>query len=319
MGSSTPSSEGALPRPPADSPAAAGPRNGRCAVLETAGLSRTFGGLRAVDGVSFAVREGEIMGLIGPNGAGKTTLFNLITGFLQPTAGRVRFRGEDITRWSPDRVTARGMARTFQNIRLFRGMAALDNVVVGGHVQTGATLFDAVLGTPRHRREEREIRARAVELLALVGLADRAAVPARSLAYGDQRRVEIARALATGPRLLLLDEPAAGMNTAETQALMGLIRRLRDDHGLTVLLIEHEIARAGNCYCFPLSDARVPATVRAQEVREAFREHARCPVTAGCSKKEEARRCAAELPRYAEKVADRRTGSAHHPSRTRLA
>ncbi|HLW46671.1 MAG TPA: ATP-binding cassette domain-containing protein [bacterium] len=210
-------------------------------MLETAGLSRTFGGLRAVDGVSFAVREGEIMGLIGPNGAGKTTLFNLITGFLQPTAGRVRFRGEDITRWSPDRVTARGMARTFQNIRLFRGMAALDNVVVGGHVQTGATLFDAVLGTPRHRREEREIRARAVELLALVGLADRAAVPARSLAYGDQRRVEIARALATGPRLLLLDEPAAGMNTAETQALMGLIRRLRDDHGLTVLLIEHDM------------------------------------------------------------------------------
>ena len=194
-----------------------------------------------MDGVSFTVREGEIVGLIGPNGAGKTTLFNLVTGFLAPTAGRVRFRGADITRWSPDRVTAAGVARTFQNIRLFRDMAAAENVVVGQHVRTTATLADAVFATPRYRAEERETRTRARELLALVGLADRAAVPARSLAYGDQRRLEIARALATQPRLLLLDEPAAGMNTAETQALMTLIHRLRDERGMTVLLIEHDM------------------------------------------------------------------------------
>jgi branched-chain amino acid transport system ATP-binding protein len=210
-------------------------------VLEVSGLSRTFGGLRAVDGVSFTVREGEIVGLIGPNGAGKTTLFNLVTGFQVPTAGRVRFLGADITRWSPDRVTAAGIARTFQNIRLFRDMPAAENVVVGQHVRTAATLADAVFATPRYRAEERETRARARELLTLVGLADRAAAPARSLAYGDQRRLEIARALATQPRLLLLDEPAAGMNTAETQALMTLIRRLRDERGLTVLLIEHDM------------------------------------------------------------------------------
>jgi branched-chain amino acid transport system ATP-binding protein len=210
-------------------------------VLEVSGLSRTFGGLRAVDGVSFDVREGEIVGLIGPNGAGKTTLFNLVTGFLAPTAGHVRFRGADITRWSPDRVAAAGIARTFQNIRLFREMPAAENVVIGRHLRTAATLADAVFATPRYRAEERDTRARAHELLALVGLADRAAVPARSLAYGDQRRLEIARALAMQPRLLLLDEPAAGMNTAETQALMTLIRRLRDERGLTVLLIEHDM------------------------------------------------------------------------------
>ena len=210
-------------------------------MLEISGLTRTFGGLRAVDSISFAVREGEIVGLIGPNGAGKTTLFDLVTGFLAPTAGRVRFRGADITRRSPDRVTAAGIARTFQNIRLFRDMPAAENVVVGQHIRTSATLADAVFATPRYRTEEREARTRARELLALVGLGDRASTPARSLAYGDQRRLEIARALATRPRLLLLDEPAAGMNTAETQTLMALIRRLRDEHGLTVLLIEHDM------------------------------------------------------------------------------
>jgi branched-chain amino acid transport system ATP-binding protein len=210
-------------------------------VLEVAGLTRAFGGLRAVDGVSFTVREGEIVGLIGPNGAGKTTLFNLVTGFLAPTAGRVRFRGADITRWSPDRVTVAGVARTFQNIRLFRDMPAAENVVVGQHVRTAATLADAVFATPRYRAEERETRARARELLELVGLADRAAVPARSLAYGDQRRLEIARALATQPRLLLLDEPAAGMNPEEARRLMEFIRRLRRELRLTVLLIEHQM------------------------------------------------------------------------------
>ncbi len=210
-------------------------------MLAVEGISRTFGGLRALDGVSFTVPEGEIVGLIGPNGAGKTTLFNIVTGFLEPTAGRVRFRGGDITRWSADRVTARGIARTFQNIRLFRGMPALENVIIGEHPRTRATLLDAVLATRTHRREERSVRARARELLALAGLGGQEHRLAGSLAYGDQRRLEIARALATDPRLLLLDEPAAGMNPAETQALMGLIRRLRDERGLTILLIEHDM------------------------------------------------------------------------------
>jgi len=204
-------------------------------------LSRTFGGLRALDGVSLAVREGEIFGLIGPNGAGKTTVFNIVTGFLAPTAGRVRFRGEEITRWPADRVAARGIARTFQNIRLFRGMSAVENVIVGEHVRTRATLLDALARTRTHRREEAEGRARARELLALVGLEDRAAIQADVLAYGDQRRLEIARALATRPTLLLLDEPAAGMNPAETHTLTTVIRRLRDEVGLTIVLIEHDM------------------------------------------------------------------------------
>ncbi len=204
-------------------------------------LSRNFGGLRALDDVSLAVRDGEILGLIGPNGAGKTTLFNVVTGFLRPTAGRVRFRGEEITRWPADRVTARGVARTFQNIRLFREMPAVENVVVGGHVRTRATLLDALAHTRTHRDEESAGRVRARALLALVGLDGRETTPAGALAYGDQRRLEIARALATRPALLLLDEPAAGMNAAETEALMQLIRRLRDELGLTILLIEHDM------------------------------------------------------------------------------
>ncbi len=208
-------------------------------VLE--GISRTFGGLRALDDVSLEVPEGAIIGLIGPNGAGKTTLFNIVTGFLEPSAGRVRFRGEEITRWRPDRVTGRGIARTFQNIRLFRGMTALENVVIGEHTRTRATLWDGVLGTRTHRGEEWEARARARDLLALVGLGAQETRLAGALAYGDQRRLELARALATVPRLLLLDEPAAGMNTSETQALMRLIRRLRDERGLTILLIEHDM------------------------------------------------------------------------------
>ncbi len=204
-------------------------------------LSRHFGGLRALEDVSLAVRDGEILGLIGPNGAGKTTLFNVVTGFLRPTAGRVRFRGEEITGWPAERVTARGIARTFQNIRLFREMPAVENVVVGEHVRTRATLLDALAHTRTHRAEESAGRERARALLALVGLAGRETTPAGALAYGDQRRLEIARALATRPALLLLDEPAAGMNAAETEALMALIRRLRDSLGLTVLLIEHDM------------------------------------------------------------------------------
>ncbi len=204
-------------------------------------LSRHFGGLRALDDVSFTVRESGIFGLIGPNGAGKTTLFNVITGFLPPTAGRVRFRGEDVTGWSADRVTSQGIVRTFQNIRLFRERPAIENVIIGQHLRMHATLLDALLVTPAHRRDEARARARARQLLRLVGLAGREEDLARSLSYGDQRRLEIARALAAGPRLLLLDEPAAGMNPAETQALMGLLRQVQQEEDLTILLIEHDM------------------------------------------------------------------------------
>ena len=210
-------------------------------MLECERVSVAFGGLLAVDDVSFAVAEGEIVGLIGPNGAGKTTLFNVITGFLRATAGRVRFRGDPIGGERPDRITARGIARTFQNIRLFRGMSALENVVIGRHLRTRATLLEAVLAAPAHRTEEARVRTRARELLDLVGLGPRAHEPAGALPYGDQRWLEIARALATEPRLLLLDEPAAGMNPAETQALTALIGALRRDAGLTILLIEHDM------------------------------------------------------------------------------
>ncbi len=210
-------------------------------MLECDGVSRAFGGLVAVDQVSFTVAEGEIFGLIGPNGAGKTTLFNIITGLLLPTGGRVRFQGKEISGLSPDRVAARGIARTFQNIRLFREMSALENVVIGQHIRTRATLLEAVLASRAYRDEEARVRARAQDLLDLVGLGRRAGELARGLAYGDQRRLEIARALATEPRLLLLDEPAAGMNPAETQALMALIGRLRREMGLTILLIEHDM------------------------------------------------------------------------------
>jgi ABC-type branched-subunit amino acid transport system ATPase component len=210
-------------------------------MLECEGISRAFGGLAALDGVSFHVRDGEIFGLIGPNGAGKTTLFNIITGFLPPSAGRVRFRGEDITGLGPDRIAARGIVRTFQNIRLFPDLSVLENVGIGQHLCTRSTLLDALLFAPRYRAEERAVRKRAQELLDLVGLGARAAEPAGQLPYGDRRRLEIARALAAGPRLLLLDEPAAGMNPAETDALMGLIGRLRRESGLTVMLIEHDM------------------------------------------------------------------------------
>ncbi len=210
-------------------------------MLECDGVSRAFGGLVAVDRVSFTMADGEIFGLIGPNGAGKTTLFNIITGLLQPTTGHVRFRGADITRRRPDRVAALGIARTFQNIRLFREMSALGNVCVGQHLRTSSTLLEAVLASRGYRAEEARVRTRAGELLELVSLGHRADTPARELPYGDQRRLEIARALATEPRLLLLDEPAAGMNPTETQALMALIQRLRRDVGLGILLIEHDM------------------------------------------------------------------------------
>ncbi|MBX5490723.1 MAG: ABC transporter ATP-binding protein [Chloroflexi bacterium] len=208
-------------------------------LLDARGVTRCFGGLVAVNAVDLQIPEGAIVGLIGPNGAGKTTLFNIIAGFYPPHSGRVLFDGHDITGRPPHEVTARGIARTFQNIRLFNNMSALDNVLVGMHTRLRATPLGAVLRTPGVVREERLAHERARELLRLVGLDQRRDEWARNLPYGDQRRLEIARALASQPKLLLLDEPSAGMSPQEADALMVLIERLRRERQLSILLIEH--------------------------------------------------------------------------------
>jgi branched-chain amino acid transport system ATP-binding protein len=210
-------------------------------VLEVRAMTRRFGGLVAVNNISFSVREGEIFGLIGPNGAGKTTLFNLITGLTQPSGGKLLYRGEDITGQRPHRVAARGIARTFQNIRLFGNLSALQNVMTAQHVHTRSGVLSGIFGLPPAPAEERTIRRRAHELLDMVGLDDRAEIKARNFAYGDQRRLEIARALALQPRVLLLDEPAAGMNPNEKRDLSAFIRMIRTRFELTILLIEHHV------------------------------------------------------------------------------
>ena len=208
-------------------------------LLEARGVTRRFGGLVAVNNVDLTIPDGAIVGLIGPNGAGKTTLFNIVAGFYAPTAGRVVFQGRDITGKKPHEVTALGIARTFQNIRLFANMSALDNVLVGMHSRLHATPLGAILRTPGVVREERAARERGLELLRFVGLRGHEEEWARNLPYGDQRRLEIARALASQPELLLLDEPTAGMNPQESAALTQFIERLRRDAGVSILLIEH--------------------------------------------------------------------------------
>ncbi len=220
---------------PAARPAPAAP------LLTAAGMTRRFGGLIAVNNVSFTVAPGEIFGLIGPNGAGKTTLFNLMTGLIPATGGRLSLRGTDITRLPPHRIARLGIARTFQNIRLFGNLSALQNVMIARHSLTRTGVLPGVLGLPGARREEAATRRRALELLDLVGLAARATGQARNFAYGDQRRLEIARALALDPTVLLLDEPAAGMNPNEKAELSGFIRDLRDRFQLTIVLIEHHV------------------------------------------------------------------------------
>lgn len=209
-------------------------------LLRTEGLTVQFGGLTALDQVSFEIRRGEILGLIGPNGAGKTTCFNAITGVYQPASGLVYFDGKPLTKTKRNAITRLGIARTFQNVRLFGEMTALENVVVGTDARHKTSVPGAVFRTPRHRREERDAIERGMALLEFVGIAPRAVEKARNLSYGDQRRLEIARALATEPKLLCLDEPAAGFNPSEKSALMDLIRKIRDD-GFTVLLIEHDM------------------------------------------------------------------------------
>ena len=209
-------------------------------LLVARGVGKRFGGVQALSDVSFAIRHGEIYGLIGPNGAGKTTLFNVLTGIYEADEGEFDFDGAPLTGLKPHMVAERGIARTFQNIRLFANLSALENVMIGRHVRTHATVVGALLRGPGTRAEERGIEKRALELLDYVGIRARANDPAGSLPYGDQRRLEIARAMATDPKLLALDEPAAGMNPSERRALGELIVRIRDG-GLTVLLIEHDM------------------------------------------------------------------------------
>jgi branched-chain amino acid transport system ATP-binding protein len=210
------------------------------ALLTGTGLGKKFGGVEALSDVGFSIERGEIYGLIGPNGAGKTTLFNLLTGIYAPDAGLFEFDGAALTGLKPHEVAGRGIARTFQNVRLFASLSALENVMIGRHVRTRAGVLGAVLRDGATRAEEAAIEKRARELLDYVGIAGRANDQASSLPYGDQRRLEIARSLATEPRLLALDEPAAGMNASETVALRALIERIRAD-GVTVLLIEHDM------------------------------------------------------------------------------
>jgi len=211
------------------------------ALLSVRNVTRTFEGLVALQNVSIDVEPLTIVGIIGPNGAGKTTLFNLLTGFYRPTAGEVWFEGKRIDGLSLDRIAAAGISRTFQNIRLFANMTAIENVLVGSHLHLSTNVVTAILRPPNVGREERRATQTAAELLRFVGLAGRENELARNLAYGEQRRLEIARALAVRPRLLLLDEPTAGMNPGESAAMTRLIRQLRDDLKMTIVLIEHQM------------------------------------------------------------------------------
>jgi branched-chain amino acid transport system ATP-binding protein len=210
-------------------------------LIEVDCVTRRFGGLTAVNAVSFTINSGEIFGLIGPNGAGKTTLFNLMTGMMPPSEGHIRYGTEEIACKRPHQIAAQGIARTFQNIRLFTELSALENVMIAQHVHTYSGLFAGVMGLPPAPTEETQIRTRANELLALVGLGDRCTEKAKNFSYGDQRRLEIARALALNPKVLLLDEPAAGMNPNEKKRLSLFIREMRDRFNLTILLIEHHV------------------------------------------------------------------------------
>jgi branched-chain amino acid transport system ATP-binding protein len=212
------------------------------AILRAVDVTKAFGGLVAVDDVSFEIPKRSIVSIIGPNGAGKTTFFNMLTGLYRPTSGRVMFDGRDITFARPDQIVGMGMARTFQNIRLFSTMSAIENVLVGQHSRTRAGLFGAILRPPSQRREERAAHEKARETLKYVGLKEQVYDEmAANLSYGDQRRLEIARALASDPGLLLLDEPTAGMNSQESSRLTAFMRQLRDERDITILLIEHDM------------------------------------------------------------------------------
>jgi branched-chain amino acid transport system ATP-binding protein len=220
--------------------------NAQADVLVADNVRKEFGGLVAVNDVHFVIPEHSIVSLIGPNGAGKTTFFNMLTGVYKPTAGKIVFNGHDVTGKPPHAITERGIGRTFQNIRLFQHMTALENVMVGMHARLSSAraplgIVRSVIRTPGIRREEKQARERARELLRFSGLRGRDDELARNLSYGDQRRLEVARALATGPTLLLLDEPTAGMNPQETSAFTDFVSKLREEQNLTILLIEHDM------------------------------------------------------------------------------
>ena len=210
-------------------------------LLTAEGVRKEFGGLVAVNDIDFTIPERSIVSLIGPNGAGKTTFFNMLTGVYKPTAGKIVFAGGNITGKPPHAITERGIGRTFQNIRLFQNMTSVENALVGMHSRLSGGIIRSVLRTPGLKREEKEARQRAIELLEYSGLRGRNEEYARNLPYGDQRRLEVARALATQPKLLLLDEPTAGMNPQETGDFISFVSRLREDRGLTILLIEHDM------------------------------------------------------------------------------
>jgi len=210
-------------------------------LLELIEISHNFGGLKAISDFSLTIKPGELVGLIGPNGAGKTTVFNLITGVYHPDGGRIWFTGQEITTWPSYRIMSQGMGRTFQNIRLFKDLSALDNVRLGAFAQCSYSLTQTLFRTPGFQRQERQVTDRAYQLLERFNLSRYALTPARHLPYGEQRRLEMARALISKPKLLLLDEPAAGMNQAETDALIVLLRELRQEFDLTILLIEHHM------------------------------------------------------------------------------
>ncbi len=211
------------------------------AILEINGLTKRFGGLTAVNDVTFSLREGGIMGLIGPNGAGKTTIFNLITGVYKVSAGTISFRGKPISNMEPYKIADLGVTRTFQNIRLFKNLSVYENVLTACHMGAQYSILESILRLPRFRKEEKALQDKAMGLLEIMGLQDRADLEANNLPYGLQRRLEIVRALALDPKVLLLDEPAAGMNPDETENLMKLIGEIRDRFKLSVLVIEHHM------------------------------------------------------------------------------
>jgi len=209
--------------------------------IEITNISKTFGSTKAVDDISFEVEPGEIFGLLGPNGAGKSTVFNLLTGHIHPDGGTITFRGKNITTFPPHRISHDGMGRTFQNIRLFQSMTVLENVVCAGQLGKQGSFFDTLFSTPLFRKKEATIKEEALRTLSIFSLADKADMMATTLSYGDQRKLEIVRALALKPKLLLLDEPVAGMNQAEKDEMLALIRRIRDEFSLAVVIIEHNM------------------------------------------------------------------------------
>jgi branched-chain amino acid transport system ATP-binding protein len=210
-------------------------------IITVAGLTLNFGGLKVLDDVSFSVEKNSILSVIGPNGAGKTSLFNCLTGFYEPSSGDIRFGEDSLVRKKPHKITKLGMARTFQNLRLFKNMTVMENVMSGMHCRTSVGVFGALFRSPHMRREEKEIRRISERCLEFVCLPDEGKRIASNLSYGDQRRVEWARALATKPKLLLLDEPAAGLNCGEKEKLVELMRKIRDELGVTILLIDHDM------------------------------------------------------------------------------